>query len=175
MMYLTCVEIKFTIIIIINKYYKIRNISIILVLHFFSWSSALNMGPIVTTAHPLLRLIVNVEKIIQANVKLLKYLKVFRFIVLHIAWSEPQLEYSFSGVLIQWSIHLVKLETVWVWRKKKKIYLDCSAFAMVFLRANHAGATVLLIWHFQITASRLILPYDLWIMEQKVLISYKIT
>ena len=76
---------------------------------------------------------------------------------------------SFSEVFIQWSTHSVKCsfskypfsevliqrnnlpvkysfsyDRNCVSRKKiKEIYFDCSAFAIVFLRANHASATVL--------------------------------
>ena len=54
-------------------------------------------------------------------------------------------------------------------KKIEHNYVDCFEFAMVFIRANYAGASVL---HMPLSnhVSRLILPYDLWTSVQKVLV-----
>ena len=57
-------------------------------------------------------------------------------------WSTHSVKCSFSDLVIQWSTHSVKIKTR-EQEKIKQIYLDCSAFAIVFLRANHASATML--------------------------------
>ena len=49
-------------------------------------------------------------------------------------WGTHSLKHSFSEVFIQLSLKL---------REKKKNYLDCLSFAVVLLRANHTGASVL--------------------------------
>ena len=82
------------------------------------------------------------------------------FTVLHVAWSGTQwrhgrkvliewsthsVKYSFGKVLNQRSTHSVKysfslaLDCV-SWKKIEQIYLDCSGFAMVFLRPKYRAA-----------------------------------
>ena len=54
-------------------------------------------------------------------------------------------------------------------KKIEQVYLDGSAFAIVFLRAKHAGGTVLhmQLWTLDISFN----VYDLWTIKQKKFIS----